>query len=93
MLMLIIIVWLVWACCRPRYGGVFGPIIWNRRPPVRRRSPWMGGWGHAPMGGFGSWHHPPMGGFRHSPMGGFSGGRVFGGGGHTMGGGAGRGRR
>ena len=81
MLFWIIIAWLAWSLCRPRYGGMFWPMgHWYRRPPMDRRDPWMGGFGRPPMGGF---HRPPMGGF----------GGGFGGGGRTMGGGAGRGRR
>ena len=88
MLTLIIIVWVLWALCRPRYGywyhrppmGYFGG--WHR-PPMHPHRP-MGGFGGMRMGGFG-------GGFGGMHMGGFGGG--FGGGGRTMGGGAGRGRR
>ena len=84
MLSLIIILWVLWALCRPRYRGMFwSGGGWYRRPPMGH-NPWMGGWHRPPMGGFG-------GGFHRPPMGGFGGG--FGGGGHTMGGGAGRGRR
>jgi len=80
MLTLIIIVWILWALCRPRHG------YWYHRPPMGG----FGGWHrppmhhHRPMGGFGGGH---MGGMH---MGGFGG--AFGGGGRTMGGGAGRGR-
>ena len=81
MLTLIIIVWILWALCRPRYS------YWYHGPPMGG----FGGWHRPPMhhhrsmGGFGGGH---MGGMH---MGGFGG--AFGGGGRTMGGGAGRGRR
>ena len=81
MLTLIILIWIFWAICRPRYG------YWYHRPP-------MGGWRHhhmggMHMGGFGG-HGVGFGGFGGHV--GFGGGRSFGGG-HTFGGGAGRGRR
>lgn len=88
MLTLIIIVWVLWALCRPRYG------YWYHRPPMGH----FGGWHrppihpHRPMGGFGGMHMGGFGGgFGGMHMGGFGG--AFGGGGRTMGGGAGRGRR
>lgn len=88
MLTLIIIVWVLWALCRPRYG------YWYHRPPMG----YFGGWHrppmhpHRPMGGFGGMHMGGFGGgFGGMHMGGFGG--AFGGGGRTMGGGAGRGRR
>lgn len=70
MLTLIIIVWILWALCRPRHG------YWYHRPP-------MGGFGswHRPPMHF----HRPMGGFGGGHMGGFGGafgggGRTMGGG-------------
>ncbi len=88
MLTLIIIVWVLWALCRPRYG------YWYHRPPMGH----FGGWHrppmhpHRPMGGFGGMHMGGFGGgFGGMHMGGFGG--AFGGGGRTMGGGADRGRR
>ena len=79
MLTLIIVVWIIWALCRPRYG------YWYHRLPMGG----FYGWHHTPMH-----HHRPMGGFGGGHMGGFHGGfgGGFGGGGRTMGGGAGRGR-
>ena len=54
MLMLIIIVWLAWSACRPRYGSMFWPMGgWYRRPPMGWHDPWMGGFRRPPMGGFG----------------------------------------
>ena len=78
MLTLIIVVWIIWALCRPRYG------YWYHRPPMGG----FYGWHRPPMH-----HHRTMGGFG-GHMGGFHGGfgGGFGGGGRTMGGGAGRGR-
>lgn len=79
MLTLIIIVWVLWELCRPRY-------YWYHRPPMG----FFGGWHRPPMH-----HHRPMGGFGGMHMGGMHMGGFGGafGGGRTMGGGAGRGRR
>ena len=87
MLTLLIIVWIAWSLCRPRYTDafhVFGDD--RRRPPMYHFShgPGIGGFHHIPTRGFGGGR--AMGGFHHVPT------RSFGGG-HTMGGGAGRGRR
>ena len=87
MLTLIIILWILWALCRPRYG------CWYHRPPMGGFYGWHRPMHpHRPMGGFGGMHMGGFGGgFGGGHMGGFGGG--FGGGGRTMGGGAGRGRR
>ena len=53
MLALIIIVWILWALCRPRYG------YWYHHPPIggfgggHMGGMHMGGFGGGHMGGFG----------------------------------------
>ena len=58
MLTLIIIVWILWSLCRPRYG------YWYHRSPIGG----FGGWHRPPMH-----HHHSMGGFGGGHMGGFGG--------------------
>ena len=67
MLTLIILVWIFWAICRPRYG------YWYHRPPMGRWHHPMGGMHMGGFGGFGG--HGGFGGGRA-----FGGGHTFGGG-------------
>ena len=60
MLTLIIIIWVIWALCRP-WGWHRHPMgSWHHRPP-------MGGWHRPPMGG----PHGMDGGFQGGPHGRF----------------------